>query len=470
MKRILSLGLLGLAGLWIVGVMFFGRAAHIKVDDQIAELNNVLLEHTLPVSITKHSYESGFLSSHSRIQLIVDRENSDALTVDVDLDVYHGPFMLTPDGLKLGAYYIAFTPDMAALLDEKKGAKEFLDSFAERKPLSGDFLIGLWGGQSFGLALAPFVFSEDGTSLSLENGIIGAFSSNDELSRLKSTINVGALSIKDKDEALTIEIAASTLTMNITEFYAGSMLTGELDYTLDSLVTHSKGSESRIDGIALHSVSDKNAAGLYGNANFIMKSISSDDGNLNAMFSEPLNFRLDVNYEGLNEQATRDFAEINQTLNHQMYAVLLSDKEASDLQAFSEENIQTYMLAIAALVEQGFKFDYGFTLGKGNANSGLDLVFEWVDAGALLDKKTLRQVLAAFQVDVKMNVDKAIFADTDFHDMAQMPVMMGYAVVTEQGIESHALFNRGELLLNGKPVPYLEKVGTVLDTELPWAK
>ena len=470
MKKILSIGLLIVAGLWVAGVVFFGQAANIKVDDQIAELNNVLLEHSVSASITKQSYESGFLLSHSRIQLIVDRDNSDPLTVDVDLDIYHGPLMLTPNGLKLGAYYIAFTPDMAFLLNEEKGAKEFLDSFAERQPLSGDFLLGLWGGQSFGLALAPFVFSEDGTSVSLENGIIAAFGSDDEFSRLKSTVNVGALSIKDEGEALTIDIAASTLTTNITELYAGSMLTGEFEYTLDSVITKSKGLESRVDGIALHSVSDKNDAGLYGNASFIMKSISSDDDNFNAMFSEPLNFRLDVNYEALNEQATRDVAKINQTLNHQMYVGLLSDKGITDLEALSEENIQAYMLAITALVEQGFKFDYGFTLGKGDASSGLDVVFEWVDAGGLMDKKTFRQVLTAFQVDVKANVDKAFFADTNLKDMAQMPVMNGYAVATEQGIESHARFNRGELLLNGKPVLYLEKMDAALDAELPWAK
>lgn len=470
MKKILPLGLLVLVGLWVLGLIFFGRAAEIKVDDKIAELNNDLMEHSVPVSITKHSYESGFLSSHSRIQLIIDRENSDALAIDVDLDIYHGPLMLTPSGLKLGAYFIAFTPDMAALLGEKKGAKQFLDGFAERKPLSGDFLLNLWGGQSFGLALAPFNFSEDGQSVSLENGIVGAFSSDDKFSRLKGTVKLGAFSVEDEDEALTIDIAASTLTMNITEIYAGSMLTGELEYTLDSVITNSKGSDHRVDGITLRSVSDKNDAGLYGNANFIMKSISSDDDNFNAMFSEPLNFRLDVNYEGLNEQATREFAEINQKLNRQMYGALLSDEEMSDHKALSEENIQIYMLAIAALVEQGLKFDYGFTLGKGDASSGLNVVFDWVDADGLMDKKTGREVLTAFQVDVKANVDKAFFGGTDFEEMAQMPVMMGYAVVTEQGIESQALFNRGELLLNGKPVPYLEKLGAALDEELPWAK
>ncbi len=470
MKKILSLGLSVLIGLWILGLVFFGRAAEIKVDDQIAALNNDLLEHSVPVSITKYSYESGFLSSNSRIQLIIDRENSDALAVDVDLDIYHGPLMLTPSGLKLGAYYIAFMPDMAALLDEKKGAEKFLDGFVERKPLSGNFLLNLWGGHSFGLALAPFSFSEDGQSVSLENGIVGAFNSDDNFSHLKGAVEFGALSVEDEDEALTIDIAASTLTMNITEIYAGSMITGDLEYTLDSVITNAKGSEHRVDGIALHSVGDKNDAGLYGSANFIMKSISSDDENFNAMFSEPLNFRFDINYEGLNEQAIRGFAEINQKLNREMYEALLSDKEISDLTAISEESTQTYMLAIAALVEQGLKFDYGLTLGKGDASVAFKLIFDWVDANGLMDKKTLREALLAFHVDVKANVDKAFFGGTDFEDRVQMPVMMGYAVATEQGIASKVLFNRGELLLNGKPVPYLENIGAALDVELPWAK
>ena len=470
MKKVLSGGVLVLVGLWVLGVVFFGRAAEIKVDDQIAELNNDLQERSIPVTITRQSYDSGILSSNSRIQLSVDRENNEALIVDVDLDIYHGPLMLTPRGLKLGAYYIAFTPDVAALLEKKEEAQEFLEGFAERKPLSGGFLLNLWSGQSFDLALAPFNFSEDGKSVSLENGIVGAFSSDDSFSRLKGSVKLGAFSVEDEDEALTIDVAASTLVMNITEIYAGSMLTGELDYTLDSVIASSEGSEHRIDGIALRSVSDKNSAGLYGNANFTMNSITSSGYSFKEMFGEPLNFRLDFNYEGLNEQATREFAEINQKLNRHMYVALLSDEEMSDLEGLSEENIQAYMLAIAALVEQGLKFDYGFTLGKGDASSGLNLVFDWVDANGLMDKKTIREVLAAFQADVKVNVDKAFFSGTDFESMAQMPVMMGYAVATEQGIESQALFNRGELLLNGEPVPYMEMMGSELDEILPWAQ
>ena len=470
MKKVLSGGVLVLVGLWVLGVVFFGRAAEIKVDDQIAALNNDLQERSIPVTITRQSCDSGILSSNSRIQLSVDRENNEALIVDVDLDIYHGPLMLTPRGLKLGAYYIAFTPDIAALLEEKEEAQEFLEGFAERKPLSGGFLLNLWGGQSFDLALAPFNFSEDGKSVSLENGIVGAFSSDDSFSRLKGIVTLGAFSVEDEDEALTIDVAASTLAMNITEIYAGSMLTGELDYTLDSVIANYEGSEHRIDGIALRSVSDKNSAGLYGNANFTMDSITSSGYSFKEMFGEPLNFRLDFNYEGLNEQATREFAEINQKLNRQMYVALLSDEEMSDLEGFSEENIQAYMLAIAALVEQGLKFDYGFTLGKGDASSGLNFVFDWVDANGLMNKKTVREVLAAFQADVKVNVDKAFFSGTDFESMAQMPVMMGYAVATEQGIESQALFNRGELLLNGEPVPYMEMMGADLDEVLPWAQ
>ncbi|MEH6542907.1 MAG: DUF945 family protein [Porticoccaceae bacterium] len=472
MKRVLLGSVLVVIGLWVLGVVFFGRAAEIKVDDQIAELNSGLLERSVPLIITQLSYESGFLSSNSRIQLNIDRGNSQALVIDVDQDIYHGPLMLTPSGLKFGAYYIAFTPDIAALLDEKGEAQEFLDSFPERKPLSGGFLLNLWGGQSFDLALAPFTFSDDEKSVTLKNGIVGTFSGDDNFSRLNCTVEFGAFAIEGEAEAeaLAIDIAASTLTMDITEMHAGSMLAGELDYALNSIVVKAEGAEHRVDGITLNSLSDKNDAGLYGNANFIMESIASDDDNFNAMFSEPLNFRLDFNYEGLNEQATREFAEINQKVNGQVYKALLNPDETTGLEGLSEEHMQAYIHAMAALVGKGLKFDYGFTLGQGDASSGLNFVFDWVDANGLMDKKTVREVLTAFKADVKVNVDKAFFDGTDFEDMAQMPVMMGYAVATGQGIESHALFNRGELLLNGESVPYMDMMGATLNEELPWAQ
>ncbi len=470
MKKGLALGFLVLAGLWVAGVVFFGRAANIKVDDQIAALNRVVLEHRLPVAITKYSYESGFLSSRSRVQLNIERDNAEALAVDVDLDIYHGPLMWTPKGLKFGAYYIAFTPDMAFLPDENHAAKEFLEGFAGRKPISGHLLLGLWGGQNLGLELSPFSFSEDKQSVSLARGITGEFNIGDDFSRLKSTINIGPFSFADKGEALKVDIAASVLTMDITEFYAGNMLTGELQYTLDSIISRSKGSESRIEGISLYSANDKNDAGMYGSGHFLLQSIAADDESFKAMFGESLKFRFDINYEGLNERATREFAALNQTLNYQMYGALLSDTDISKQGALTDKNLQAYLLAIASLVQQGFKFDYGFSLGKGDANSGIDVVFEWVDAEGLMDKKTLRQVLTAFRLDVKATIDEAFLAHPNVKNMAQIPVVSGYAVLTEEGIESHGLFNRGELLLNGNPVSYMDKVGAALDEALPWAK
>lgn len=474
MKKVLLGGLLVLVGIWVLGVVFFGRAAEMKVDDQIAELNKDLMEHSIPVSITRHSYESGILSSSSRIQLTLDRENvlgnDRALSLDVDLNIYHGPLMLTPQGLKLAAYYIAFTPDIAVLLEDKEEAKEFLDGFAERKPLSGGFLLNLWGEQSFDLALAPFHFSEGGKSASLDNGIVGTFSSDDTFSRLKGRVELGALSVEDEAEALTVDIAPSTLIMDVTEIYAGSMLTGKLDYTLDSVIAISNDSEHRIDGIALHSVSDKNSTGLYGNASFIMKSVTSTDDSFKDMFGGPLNFQLDFNYQGLNEQATREFAEINQKINSQMYGALLSGEETPELEGLSEESIQAYLFAIAGLVEQGLKFDYSFTLRQGDASSAFKLTFDWVDASSLMHKKTLREALAAFQADVKLNVDNAFLGGANVRAMAQIPVAMGYAVETGKGIQSQAVLNRGELLLNGQPVPYLEMLGATLDEALPWAQ
>ena len=95
MKKILAFGVIGLTGLWIFAVVFLGRTAAINVEAQLAELNRTLASSSIPVSVSKQSYEAGFLSSASRVQVIIEPEDQEPLTVEMDLDIRHGPLIST---------------------------------------------------------------------------------------------------------------------------------------------------------------------------------------------------------------------------------------------------------------------------------------------------------------------------------------------------------------------------------------
>lgn len=103
--------------------------------------------------------------------------------------------MLSPRGLKLGAYYIGATPDLHAALRETENLAGILDGFAGRDPLTAGVLIDFRGRQTVDLAVAPFAFSEDGSTVVLENGIVGVFSTDDRFSSLAGSVTFGALSV-----------------------------------------------------------------------------------------------------------------------------------------------------------------------------------------------------------------------------------------------------------------------------------
>lgn len=466
MKKVLAFGVIGLIGLWIVGVFISGRAAANKVDEQIAELNSDLADRSIPVSVSKQSYESGFFSSDSRIQVTMDYKDKRPVLIEVDLDIYHGPIMLPPDGPKLGAYYIGFTPDIAAALSEAGKNDEFLNGFAGRDPLTGGVLMGFWGGQTIDLALAPFEFSEDGSSFSLENGIVGSFSTDGQFSTLAGNVEFGALSFGDESEAATFYIAASNLTADITEIHAGSMLTGELAYRLDRAVIKAEGAEHRIEDVFIRALSDKNESGIYGNAEIVAGSISSSDQSFKSMFNGPLTARLHMDYEGLDEPAFREYMVVNQRMNQGVYTAFLWGGDTSRLTELYEEEMQNVLHATAGLIKKGFKFDYGISVGGGDASSGFKLSADWVDDQDLVHKETLRQALAGIQAKLNVTIDKAFLSGDG--QIMQIPVGMGYAVETPTGFASEAEFNRGELSLNGQAIPYTQMLGSALDQELPW--
>lgn len=466
MKKVLAGGAVALVGLWVAGVIFFGQAAAIKVDEQIAQLNRDLANRSFPVAVNKLSYVTGFLSGAARIQVMIEPEDKPPILLEADLDIHHGPVVFSPNGPKLGAYYIGFTPDIEAALSERENIDEILGGFGDRDPLTGGVLIDFGGGQTVDLALAPFELSKDGDLVVLENGIAGTFRTDDQFSTLAGSISFGAVSIEDASDAATIDIAASTMTMDITEMYAGNMLTGELSYKLDSAMIKADGARHRIEDVSMYGFSGKNDSGIYGNVDIVMGSIASSDESFKSIFNGPLTARLDVDYEGLEERAIRQYADINQRINQGFYSALLQGDEVSGLGELSERDLRTYVLAVVGLIRQGFTFNYGISVAQGEANTGFNLNLGWVDSQALIHKKTLRDALAGIQANLKVGIDKVFLSGNE--QLMQMPVGMGYAVETPAGIESEAQFNRGELLLNGQAIPYAKMLGGALDRELPW--
>ena len=136
------------------------------------------------------------------------------------------------------------------------------------------------------------------------------------------------------------------------------------------------------------------------------------------------------------------------------------------MDALSEQDMRAYVFAMVGLIRQGFKFDYGITLGQGDTSSGFKLAVDWVDDEALIHKKTLREVLGAIQANLNLVIGKAFLSGNE--QLMQMPVDMGYAVNTSAGIASDARLDRGRLLLNGRALPYTQILNGALNQELPW--
>ena len=248
--------------LWLVGGVVLGRVAAITVEEHIVELNRNLAAHSIPFAVCKQSYAAGFLSGTSRAQVMMDAEAREPVILEMDLDIDHGPFMLASRGPSHGAYYIGVTSNLADGLQNSKTEGRFLSRLAGRGPKAGGVLINFSGGQTVELGLAPFKYFEAGTSMALENGIARTFSTDGQFSTLVGSVKIGAFSDHQNTGDSNIEIAESTLTQNVTQPQAASLLTGAVFDSVDAMTIKIGGEKHRSEDISAYCFRGKKAAAL----------------------------------------------------------------------------------------------------------------------------------------------------------------------------------------------------------------
>ena len=159
MKKTLLPILALIPAVWAGATWFTSQNSETALDEFMAQSNQQIAETVPFLTIEKTSFDKGFI--HSSAQSIVtiaptlfSKEEAEPVRVGFNHKIYHGPVMMTPNGIKIGTSYILTTLDQSSLTEEVKTIMTTF--FGDAEPFVSGVTTGLSERITTDFVVAPF--------------------------------------------------------------------------------------------------------------------------------------------------------------------------------------------------------------------------------------------------------------------------------------------------------------------------
>ncbi len=447
----------------------------------VAITNDALQKEQPIVTMKIGSYEKGHLTSRARTILEFDDSGHpklDAVKIGLIHEIYHGPFMITPDGLKVGASYIVTKVDQNEL---SQNAKKFLNTlFHRNEPIIATVHIGFGNevnlafrveainldskkmGQLSHSSSSDFKLDFDGLTFELSPNV-GATDVNGEL-------EIGAINIEvreDAEQIFSLNSKASTVKFDIDELYKGTILQGNFVMNVPSLtVKGSSDIEAILESIIFSVTSSEKSDKYKGVMQFSIGNLILKVPQLGA---EIPNFQFDAQSQlsGIDIADLKNIIDADSTLNQSLISRLKDSNPKVSGDDLTQQYID-YIKNIGESIRPGLTFTNQIELSNSDGKSRIDSNLSYSSQQRLIELNTLMDLVSSIDGQLKISVNKKMIENTPFVNLIGFPVSMGIAVVTSDSYEATAALNDGMLSLNGNPWPLFQMIDLNLNQPLPW--
>jgi len=479
MKKTLLPILALIPAIWAGATWFTSQNSEIALDEFMAQSNQQIAQTAPFITLEKTSFNKGFIQSSAQsivtiAPTIFSNETAEPVQIGFKHKIYHGPVMMTPNGIKIGTSYILTTLDQSSLTEEVKSI--ITSIFGDAEPFVSGVATGLSEMIDTDFIVAPFSVDTaqiaeligktmGGEELELSfAGFSGDIASNVEGTKMKGVMNIGELVVKVGDGATTFDVtmAASTVNMDVDELYKGSLLDGNIVLTIPSILfSDGKGSGATFSEVRMSSSAEQDNGLMNGVGIFDVNKIHIKSSK--AGFDVPdakLHTSFDIS--GIERTGIIKSLDLEQEVRRSQIMMLSRDDADPDALMSS---MNTYYRAGGELVKQGARIGYVLDISTDTGGAALRLDLNYISVKRLFSLKTVKDLAVATQGNISVSIDKSMLAGTPLAEAISMPVGMGFAVEKADRYESLVLLDKGELLLNGNPVPFLDAVG---DQPLLW--
>jgi uncharacterized protein YdgA (DUF945 family) len=482
MKKLLLSTLILAPALWAGATWVTSQNTENVLDEMLAQSNKQTAEAAPFMSVEKTSFKKGFTDSAAQSVITIDpaffgNEEMQPIEIGLNHTIYHGPLMMTPNGIKTGSSYILTTLDQSSLSEEVKSIITSL--FGDEEPFVSGVTTGAGDMLDTDFTIAPFsvdasqIAEFTGEDLGEEqfefsfSGISGDLKSNTQGTILKGDMDVGEIKMKghNGDETFDFTMTASTVDMDVDELYKSSILDGKIIMTIPSvLFSDGKGTDVTFKDLSIISSAEQEKELMNASATFDINTVQIKSAEAGFNFPDS-KVHMNGSISGIERAAVIKLLDLEQEMNmSQMMAISSDDGDATSDEIIT--SMLAYYRALGDMIKQGVNTQSVLEISNNTGSAAVNLDLNYTDAKQLFALETVKELATAIQGKLAIHIDKSMLAGTPLEAAIAMPVMMGFAVEKDDHYKSIANLNTGELMLNDQPVPFLDMIGG--DQPLAW--
>lgn len=419
-------------------VLFFGVTPKIIglgiQDATVANLINIIPPETQgQITFRESRFDNGWFQSRATVDIVWTPLGVDeALTMQLNFDIEHGPFFLTDDGPKIGLAYGQIEPSFnSPELTEAMTMIPF-----ELPSVDISLFVPFGESMNIDLAISPVNYDMNGTvvnfggldasllvnadqsaNMNLSMGPFFAQNSGSEIG-----VTIAGMEIQSQTTQMNDILAPSSMVLTMPSVSA----TGPIPFSVTGI-----SSNSRLQASAVANAIDISQV-------FQVSNIESDLPLQSLSWTSELNevqeefFR---NYYGL-------VSQIQSQMNSNPNAVL------SDMNQFGED------MALS-LIQNSLVLNNIVRANVFGGDHSLDLFIDWegLPDRSNLDNPEPEEILNAVAINLDLSLDQAAIMGSQFAELVDPYVQQGYLTVDNGRIVLNASLTAGTLTVNGEEVP-----------------
>ena len=463
MKKFLILIPLVLLVLWAGLTWIMGSLTQSGFTAAIEELNANLGAATAVTAVSEESYSRGFLSSEAVTKITTGKGAADGNTdIYLKFKAWHGPLMMTSEGMKLGTEYVLVTLNKDSLPDEIRSIVE--EGFKGAEPVKLGLFTGFGGKVAVDAEIAPFSSSKPGPETIEFGGLTGEFQTDARTSFAIGKINIGPLTVEDKKAGKLLSIAAGESEMNYTNLVMRVTADGTSHIDFPEIKVTTDGNSYVLKDLHFDNVSKENEGKLDMTSRLSIGSFKGPEkGKYAEIFSRANgNLEMEFDAKGMEIETLKTMAEAQK----KMQATQANDERNSEA---AMEAVRNYMIAATALLQPGYQLNNHIAFTNKSGKSEIKLGLEYVGEKKLADLVTVRELVEALKVNLSLQIVKDLIPPA-LAEQIKPAMAMGFIVDKENAYKGDAILGGGELKLNGQPSPVLQNMSPLLDAPIPWEK
>ena len=385
-------------------------------------------------TITQTQYDKGWLTSQGQLAIGYSVMGEEPIQILLNLDIKHGPVLLTNNGLRFGTAYA----DVEPVIDGQTLSEALAALTATPPDIDISLLTGFSQSVEMALDVAPFGMMEAGTTVQM-GGINSRLNINGDQSG-QFSLDVGELSVDASSEGFQFDLSGATMNFSSEQFndvFAPSSTRMEVP-----LVSSRAPIPFSVQGVVVDSQIRQSSVGQGRTDIYQLMAVEQVEADFPL---QSLNWTFEINE--IHPELAAGYSEFATDLQAQASSGDLT-AVTGQLNAFSQE-------LTMLLVQNSLVFNNLIDTNAYNGNHKVDLRVRWNGIPTATDMSRLdfNEIINALTVSVQLDLDEKAALKSPGGEFLYSFTQEGMLQLENGRIKLDGSLQNGELVFNGEVYP-----------------